>query len=1188
MKALKSMKKLSALGLAVVAVALLWLALSAGGDAQTILAQTADTPTPVPTPEQPEDSGTQNLPPIKGKFNPPQYPNMDSNLNRILQQVESGRFTARAAASNAPFHSGASVAVRLYIIEGYAQDVWDWLEESGGDPRNIGVDYVEAYIPVSLLVEASQREGVITVHTIIPLQPAQGAIVSEGAAAHGALAWNAAGFRGQGVKVGIIEYGFESFQGLMGTELPSSVRARCYTDLGIYTTDIADCHFDHSWSDEHGTAVTEAVFDIAPDATYYIGGMNAASGGNLKNIVEWMIEEDVDVINMSLADEWSGPGDGTSPYSWSSLNIVDTAVAGGIVWANSAGNGAGVSWLGAYSDADSDNKMEFNGSQECNKIEIFDENGWVSVQLRWEDPWGFPGRGETDLDLFLFDANNNVVASSERVQRYYFRPYEFLFTYSISPGAYCLEVHRISGPNPAWAHMWISAPEVEFLTPGGSIIPPAESANPGLLAVGAAPWNDTNTIASYSSRGPTTDGRIKPDIVGAADGDSAIWGPWGGTSQSSPHVAGLAVLVKQRFPGYSPQQVAQYLKDHAEPRGNVPNNTWGYGFAKLPASDVDVKVECLNDCQTLLTAKDTLIGSGDADLNWDAGISIFDWDGVIANADQRVTSVRLDEKGLSGKIPPELGNLSNLRVLDLSSNQLTGTIPVELGSLSDLKSLYLNYNQLTGTIPAELGSLSNLVLLNLGDNELTGTIPAELGNLSKLEDLSLYYNELTGTIPAELGNLSNLFMLQLLSNELTGTIPAELGNLSNLRVLYLNYNQLTGTIPAELGSLSNLVLLNLAGNQLTGTVPAELGSLSELAHLQLYRNQLTGQLPQSLTNLTNLDLFAFDDNAGLCAPTNSAFQDWMNGISNEWLLDSVTPLGPNCSDTTPETPTPTPTPTATQVPTATPILTATPVTPTHTPTTTATPTPTLTPTTTPVVPQVPEEVLNRISKLETLVATLQGLIATLQSTITALDSRVTALEEDASRPTPIPTPTSTAEPGTPTPTPSATPEPADPCRIDIPASASLPVTLSGSWTQECVYPLSRERLEELTSIQVAAGDRYYQYTDFEVTDAGNGAWTATLESTSQDTVLFLWKWDEDNEQRVFVAANDDIVSRTNTNSRVSWTPTEGTVYYLDMTTYDAEKLGDFTLTIAGSSGSGQGSSGVQGVAPYNISFEGRQ
>ena len=107
---------------------------------------------------------------------------------------------------------------------------------------------------------------------------------------------------------------------------------------------------------------------------------------------------------------------------------------------------------------------------------------------------------------------------------------------------------------------------IEHHTGTGSITNPAESANPGMLAVGAAPWFDVNTIEYYSSRGPTPDGRVKPDIVGADCGETALASlnenrrGFCGTSQSAPHVAGMAALVRQRFPDYTPAQVAAYLK----------------------------------------------------------------------------------------------------------------------------------------------------------------------------------------------------------------------------------------------------------------------------------------------------------------------------------------------------------------------------------------------------------------------------------------------------------------------------------------------------------------------------------------------------------------------------------------------------------------------------------------------------
>ena len=81
---------------------------------------------------------------------------------------------------------------------------------------------------------------------------------------------------------------------------------------------------------------------------------------------------------------------------------------------------------------------------------------------------------------------------------------------------------------------------------------------------------------------------------------------------------------------------------------------------------------------------------------------------------------------MSGDIPVELGDLTNLTVLSLSDNQLTGEIPAELGDLANLEELYLWGNQLSGDIPVELGDLSNLDVLYLSQNRLTGCIPSGL------------------------------------------------------------------------------------------------------------------------------------------------------------------------------------------------------------------------------------------------------------------------------------------------------------------------------------------------------------------------------------------------------------------------------------------------------------------------------
>ncbi len=209
--------------------------------------------------------------------------------------------------------------------------------------------------------------------------------------------------------------------------------------------------------------------------------------------------------------------------------------------------------------------------------------------------------------------------------------------------------------------------------------------------------------------------------------------------------------------------------------------------------------------------------------NWLTSRPLGEWYGVTTDADGRVTELHLASNIIiGGGIPPELGNLVNLRKLCLFNNKLTGAIPIQLGNLVNLEELDLSMNQLTGAIPPELGNLGNLQDLYLALNQLTGTIPPQLGNLVNLKELGLSDNKLTGAIPIQLGNLVNLRVLYLFNNQLTGTIPFQLGNLVNLKKLGLSDNQLTGAIPIQLGNLVNLEELNLSRNYLSGLLPLQL------------------------------------------------------------------------------------------------------------------------------------------------------------------------------------------------------------------------------------------------------------------------------------------------------------------------------------------------------------------------------
>ena len=207
---------------------------------------------------------------------------------------------------------------------------------------------------------------------------------------------------------------------------------------------------------------------------------------------------------------------------------------------------------------------------------------------------------------------------------------------------------------------------------------------------------------------------------------------------------------------------------------------------------------------------------------WLTDAPLREWRGVATDAAGRVVRLDLNNNGLTGKIPPELGDLEKLEWLNLGANELAGEIPPELGNLASLTGLVLGGNDLGGGIPPELGNLTSLVSLSLASNRLSGGIPVELSGLGNLMWLNLHSNEISGEIPPELGDLAELTYLKLQENDLTGRIPAELGNLPYLETLKLGENQLSGQIPPELGELPKLLNLTLTGNRLSGCVPVGL------------------------------------------------------------------------------------------------------------------------------------------------------------------------------------------------------------------------------------------------------------------------------------------------------------------------------------------------------------------------------
>ncbi|XP_065852162.1 probable LRR receptor-like serine/threonine-protein kinase At1g06840 isoform X2 [Euphorbia lathyris] len=241
--------------------------------------------------------------------------------------------------------------------------------------------------------------------------------------------------------------------------------------------------------------------------------------------------------------------------------------------------------------------------------------------------------------------------------------------------------------------------------------------------------------------------------------------------------------------------------------------------------------------------------------NW-TGVVCYDTVGT--DGFFHVRELLLLNMNLSGNLAPQLGQLSQLRILDFMWNDLDGSIPKEIGSISPLKLLLLNGNRLSGSLPDELGYLSNLNRFQVDQNELSGPIPKSYGSLSFVRHLHFNNNSLSGQIPLELSKLSTLLHLLLDNNKLSGHLPPQFSILPELRILQLDNNNFNGSeIPSTYGNFSKLVKLSLRNCSLYGVIP-DLSSIETLLYLDLSQNNLIGPIPSKLSD--NMTTIVLSDN----------------------------------------------------------------------------------------------------------------------------------------------------------------------------------------------------------------------------------------------------------------------------------------------------------------------------------------
>lgn len=354
-----------------------------------------------------------------------------------------------------------------------------------------------------------------------PLRP-QPLTVSEGVESIDADALHEANVTGTNVTVGVIDMGFD----VTNPEIADNIIAARAFD-------------DDPFSGRHGTAVTEIVTDVAPDANVAVAQID--NGVEYDQALHWLTEtQDVDVITVSLGF-FGQPHDGSGPISSATTQAAKT----GTVVTVAAGNVARRHWGGDPVDEDSDGLVEFNGDGiEANYLNAgTPTGGQASLYLTWND---WPTTTQ-DFNLYLYRVTSQepeLVAASTRSQVTGGTPREFIRA-RLPAGQYFTVIEGPAGT---------TTPELDLFcagtacgtgfsesVPAGSITAPAVA--PGVIGVGAYHVR-TGELEPYSSRGPDNNGDRGVDILGPARVTTTAYdGTFAGTSAATPHVAGAATLA---------------------------------------------------------------------------------------------------------------------------------------------------------------------------------------------------------------------------------------------------------------------------------------------------------------------------------------------------------------------------------------------------------------------------------------------------------------------------------------------------------------------------------------------------------------------------------------------------------------------------------------------------------------------